>query len=105
MKYLITESQIDKVIFKYLDNQDFIHIKYGVNDYLVNSEKDEYAQIRYNRISDYCTINFDLVVEIVKFFSLSPSDAISVIDRWVEKTFNVSSVIADVQRDIIVYYF
>jgi len=105
MKYIVTQEQIDKVIFKYLDNQDFIHIKYGVNDYLVNSEKDEYAQIRYNRISDHCTINFELVVEIVKFFSLSPRDAISVIDRWVEKTFNVSSVVVDVQKDIIVYYF
>ena len=27
MKYLITESQFDKVIFKYLDNQDFIKIE------------------------------------------------------------------------------
>jgi hypothetical protein len=47
MKYLITESQIDKVIFKYLDNQDFIQIEKGDGVYFVNSEGDEYAQIRY----------------------------------------------------------
>ena len=105
MKYLITESQIDKVIFKYLDNQDFVQIKYGENIYLVNSEKDEYAQIRYNVRVNWCTVNYDLMDEIVSFFSLGNSDAILVIDRWVEKTFNVSSVAADVQSDIVVYYF
>jgi len=105
MKYLITESQIDKVVFKYLDNQDFVQIGYGENIYFVNSEKDEYAQIRYNVRANWCTVNYDLMNEIVSFFSLGNSDAILVIDRWVEKTFNVSSVAADVQSDIVVYYF
>ena len=45
MKYLITESQFDSILFKYLNNQDFIQIKKGNNIYFVNSEDDEYAQI------------------------------------------------------------
>jgi hypothetical protein len=49
MKYLITESQFDKAIFKYLDNQDFIRIEKKVNVYFVNSEGDEYAQIRFDK--------------------------------------------------------
>ena len=39
MKYLITESQFDKVIFKYLDNQDFIQIEKDDRIYFVNSYK------------------------------------------------------------------
>jgi len=40
MKYLITESQFDNVVFKYLDNQDFIQINSGDNIFFVNSEGD-----------------------------------------------------------------
>ena len=86
MKYLITESQFDKVIFKYLDNQDFIKIekKYGI--YFVNSEGDEYAQIRYNKNNGWCVIYYKLVDEISSFFSLQEDDSESVISRWVENT-------------------
>ena len=48
MKYLITESQKDKAIFKYLDNQDFVVIKMPNRWYYVNSDGDGYAQIRYH---------------------------------------------------------
>ena len=68
MKYLITESQINKVIFKYLDNQDFVYMEYGINCYFLNSEKDEYAQIKLN--SHRCTIDRKLMTEIASFFSL-----------------------------------
>ena len=62
MKYLITESQFDNIVFKYLDNQDFIQIDMG-NDKIcfVNSENDKYAQIRFDKDDGYCFINFDLV--------------------------------------------
>ena len=86
MKYLITESQFDKVIFRYLDNQDFIQIKKNNFIYFVNSEGDEYAQIRYNEDSEVCFINIDLVKEISSFFSLERSDSKEVIGMWVENT-------------------
>ena len=56
MKYLITESQFNNIIFQYLDNQDFIKIekKYGI--YFVNSEGDEYSQIRYYKDNGLCGI-------------------------------------------------
>ena len=84
MKYKITESQIDRVIFKYLDNQDFIQIKRKNNIYFVNSEGDEYAQIRYNKDDGWCYIHYKLVDEISSFFSLEESDSEQVIGRWVE---------------------
>jgi hypothetical protein len=61
MKYLITESQLDRAVFKYLDNQDFIQIKIGLLTYFVNSEGDEYAQIRYNKNDGWCFISIDLI--------------------------------------------
>ena len=87
MKYLITESQLDKVIFIYLDNQDFIQIKRGSAIYFVNSEGDEYTNslIQYFR-SGECVISFDLIDEIQKFFSVEFDNSKYVIARWVENT-------------------
>ena len=86
MKYLITESQLDKVIFKYLNNQDFIVTGNDTSLFFINSESDEYAQIRYDEDSEVCFINIDLVKEISSFFSLEHSDSKEVIGMWVENT-------------------
>ena len=86
MKYLITESKLEKVIFRYLDNQDFIQIEKGNRIYFVNSEGDESAQIRFNKKDGWCYIYWELVEEISSFFSLSESDSEQVIGRWVEDT-------------------
>jgi hypothetical protein len=86
MKFLITESQFDKVVFKYLDNQDFIRIDKGNKIFFVNSEGDEYAQIRYDKKDGWCMIYYELVSEISRFFSMEESDSKEVIGRWVENT-------------------
>ena len=86
MKYLITESQFDKVIFRYLNNQDFIQIEKGNRIYFVNSEGDKYAQIRFDKDDGYCFINIDLNKEISSLFSLQISDSKQVIGKWVENT-------------------
>jgi len=89
MKYLITESQLDKAIFIYLNNQDFIQFEKGNRIYFVNSEGDEYAQIRYNKDDGWCYIYHKLVNEISTFFSLELNDSKQVIGRWVENTLQV----------------
>jgi hypothetical protein len=103
MKYLITESQLDKVIFKYLDNQDFVYMEYGINGYFLNSEKDEYAQIKLN--SHRCTIDRKLMTEIASFFSLDNFDSLSSIAKWVESKTGTHYITVGVESDIIVYYF
>ena len=85
MKYLITESKFDNVVFKYLDNQDFIQIERKDKIYFVNSEGDKYGQIRYNK-DGWCLIYYELVNEISAFFSMDEDDSESVIGRWVENT-------------------
>jgi hypothetical protein len=92
MKYLITESQFDKVIYKYLDNQDFIKIKKRDKIYFVNSEGDEYAQIRFDKDYGWCLIYSKLVKEISAFFSIQESDSQLVIGRWVENTLQMKVI-------------
>ena len=86
MKYLITESQFDKVIFKYLDNQDFIQIEQNNRIYFVNSEEDEDSQIRFDKEDGWCYIYYKLIEEISAFFSMEESESQKVIGRWVENT-------------------
>ena len=86
MKYLITESQFDKVIFKYLDNQDFIQIEKKDKIFFVNSEGDEHAQIRFDKDDGWCGIYWRLIIEISRFFSMDEDDCESIIGRWVENT-------------------
>jgi hypothetical protein len=86
MKYLITESKLNQVIFKYLDNQDFIQIDKDNSIYFVYSEDDEYAQIIFDKDDGWCIINYELINELSSFFSLDDFDSEQVIGRWVENT-------------------
>ena len=96
MKYLITESQLDRVVFIYLNNQDFIQIKRRNSIYFVNSEGDKYAQIRYDKNDDWCGIYDELIEEISSFFSLDESNSKEVIGRWVENTLQMKVTDTDI---------
>ena len=89
MKYLITESKLEKVIFRYLDNQNFIQIEKNGSIYFINSEGDEYGQIRYDKEDGWCGIYYKLIEDISSFFSLQEYDSKQVIGRWVENTLQV----------------
>jgi hypothetical protein len=103
MKYLITESKFDSIVFKYLDNQDFVVIKMKNRLYYVNSEDDEYAQVRYHPKERWCTISYDLVEEIDKFFSLDSYRSIDIINKWVENKLGIKSMNVEVASPIVGY--
>ena len=86
MKYLITESQLDKVIFRYLNNQDFIQIEKDNKIYFVNSENDEFGKIRYNKNTKDYYVDYKLIKEVSSFFSLKIFQSQEVIKGWVENT-------------------
>ena len=86
MKFIITESKLENIIFKYLDNQDFVKIDKDENIYFVNSENDKLFQIKFNKSNGRCYINPDLSQEICSFFSMEILDSKQVIGRWVEST-------------------
>jgi hypothetical protein len=89
MKYLITESQLDRAIFNYLDNQDFIQIEKNGGVYFINSEGDEYAQIKSSMTNEWCYISTKLIDEISSFFSLHYLDSKEVIGSWVSDTLQI----------------
>ena len=78
------DKVFEKVLFSYLDSQDFIQIKKYDSIYFAYSENDEFAQIRYD--DGLCYIGLDLIKEISSYFSLQRSDSEQVISRWVENT-------------------
>ena len=80
------DKDFERVIFSYLDSQDFIQIEKNNRIYFVNSEGDEFAQIRYDKEKGYCMLKQELVKEISSFFSLELSVSKGVIGRWVENT-------------------
>jgi hypothetical protein len=86
MKFSITESKLNKVIFNYLNQKHFV--KKEINDriYFLYNIDDEYAQIRYDKNDGRCFIYYKLIEEISLFFSLQLSDSEQVIGKWVEDT-------------------
>lgn len=83
MKYVITESQLDKLIFKYLDSKDFITIKLGPNIFFSDSEDSSESQITYDKSVKSCYVSRELLVEISDFFNLNAQDTMKVIGEWI----------------------
>ena len=81
------DKVLERVIFSYLDSQDFIPVEMGDDKvYFINSENDEYAQIRFDKDDGWCFIDLDLIDKISSFFSLQESDSEKIIGKWVENT-------------------
>lgn len=93
MKYIITESQKDKLIFSYLNNQDFIQIDGEKEIYFVNSEGDKYAQIRYDYDIPWVGMSDNLCKEVSSFFSISKEDSQKIIGLWIKHKFKISGVV------------
>lgn len=90
MKYLITESQLDRAVFKYLINRGMVQIESGETIYFADSKDDEKAQIRYDEGDGYCEINTGLINEVSSFFSLNERESIDKICSWIESTTGMS---------------
>ena len=80
------DVSIENLIFEKLDGKRFIKIERKNSIYFVNSEGDEFAQIRYNKSGGWCYIHYKLIDEISSFFSLEKTDSKEVIGKWVENT-------------------
>ena len=80
------DKDLERVLFSYLDSQDFIVTGNDTSLFFHNSESDKLAQIRYDEDREVCFINIDLNKEISSLFSLGRDDSQKVISRWVENT-------------------
>jgi hypothetical protein len=105
MKYLIKESQFDKVIFKYLNNLDLYMIEDKGDYYFFTSNlswrNGEYAIIAYHKNNDNCFISSDILTEIAGFFSLDLNTSLNVIKDWVENNlgFKIGYAYSDYDSD------
>lgn len=95
MKYLITESQRDKIVFKYLDKQNFIKVNKNKEICFLYSPDDLWAIMKYMR--GKLIINKDLTNEIESFFSLDEDDTEILIRDWVSKEIGINIDIWDVK--------
>ena len=88
MKYLITESKLEKVIFRYLDIQDFHVTRHNNNDYNFWDRRDYENGILTITISTHkqinCFIQADFTDSVSSLFSLERYDTINIIGDWVE---------------------
>ena len=92
MKFIITESKMEQIVFKYLDNQDFIvkGNKHSVR--FLNSEDDVDGLIDYSNVSKMCYFQKELVDELIDFFSIEKVTAGDIIAKWVSNKLNVPVV-------------
>ena len=95
MKYLITESQLDKIIFRYLDNQNFVKIKKDKEICFLYSPDDLWAVMKYMR--GKLIINENLTREIQSFFSIDEDDAEILIRDWVSKETGINIDVWDIK--------
>jgi len=90
MKYLITESQIDNLIFIHLDSQDLIQTEKDDKIYFKKSDGDSLSLIVYDKESESCKVSYRVINQISDFFSMDKSDSKEIIRRWVEKTLQMN---------------
>ena len=91
MKYLITESQLDKAILKFLDSQNFNITKIGASTYISYPE-DDFAHIKYggnHSNNELCFIYKGLIEAISSFFSLNSYQSTRIVGQWVKKKLNL----------------
>ena len=70
MKFLIKESQFDNLVFKYLDNQDFVKDATKDDIFFLNSIDDEQGVIVFDKKKGMLYISWALRDEISSFFSI-----------------------------------
>ena len=101
MKYLITKSQISKIIFKYLDIRDFYMVEYGDSFLFFESDSPGPILISIYRGRYDGYINSDLVSEVSRFFSLEMNVSLEIIGDWVNAKidFHVDEFYSDYGSD------
>ena len=83
MKFIITESKLEQIIFKYLDSLDFLRIdnRFGLD--LVYSKDDNFVRLYYSFKTKNCIIDDDLIYYLMDFFSIdSTYNAGWIICEW-----------------------
>ena len=90
MKYIITESRLDKVIFRYLDNKfEGVEAKKGkYYDIVLSFPGEEFGLVGWKKPNQL--FSYHEIVDFIKsMFLMDKSDALDVIGRYVESKYNL----------------
>jgi len=105
MKYLITQSQLDSIIFRYLDKRGLYKLRYP-NGYVFWGSKESWENggniiISVYRDRSECFVNSDLLVEVATVFSLELTDSLNIIGEWVKTQidFDIEDFFSDYGAD------
>ena len=99
MKFIITESKIEKIIFRFLDMKDYNIVKKKYSPILGQkkaktivgtyyhfvSPGNDYSDIRYSSWDGRLFITTELIEEVMDMFSIEDDDTLIYISEWVEK--------------------
>jgi hypothetical protein len=89
MKFTIDNSKLEQLIFKYMDNKNYVIKETRYDYYFLENEGDEYAQIRVRKNDMLCFIYYELTEEVESFFSIENPMVKEVLTRYVENTLNI----------------
>ena len=105
MKFIIKESQMEKMISLYISKLDYdiivkkikVHSVDSKVIYFARKNNDGYADIRFETWDFTCIINYKLIDEINTLFSIDPDDDFGidskdVVGEWVEDKLNLKEI-------------
>ena len=93
MKYIISESRLDNVIFKYLDSKlDGIELKKDIKNSIIfvfPGEEEGLMRWMGKKSRGQLLTYHEIVDEVETMFSMDESDALDLIGRYVESRYNL----------------
>ena len=101
MKYIITESRLEKVIFKYLDIKlEGIELKEGRYDdtLILVFPGEEYGLMGWDKPNKLYTY-YKVIDDIENMFSMEEDDVLDVIGRYVESRYNLKVKRNEIAQD------
>jgi len=96
-------DKIKGVIFKYLDNKNYVFKETAENYYFLNNENDIYCQSRLRKRDMVCVIEYKLIRQIERFFCIDYHIVENIIGEYIENTVNikVSNIVSSVYANTI----
>jgi len=93
MKYIITESKLENIIFKYLDSKDLYLLSTVNSHHFFYSRKSidygQYPIISYDNKNKDCFVSSTFVEDVCSLFSIDPEYSLKVISEWVGNKLDV----------------
>jgi hypothetical protein len=93
MKYIITESKLENIIFKYLDSKDLYLLSTVNSRHFFYSRKSiddgEYPIISYDNKNKDCFVSSTFAEDVCSLFFIDPEYSLKVISEWVGNKLDV----------------